>query len=276
MPPAIGCVCSGAPGARSTAASSRSATTATSWRSSAQSAEGLRLRTKDGRVADVEWRRLADSETGRLLLGFGHALTIDAAQGITSDEHINALPRGTSGVTAFTTYVAESRSRGTTWTVISEGARLRGRAAPPGARRHHADHHATTSGRGRPRTCREKPYKALGIDLLAAARHDREQAVDAFIACHSALSDAQLEDPDAGPKALARLRAAAVNDNLARHLQALGRAMEENASVVADLQRAREAREHLLALRAEAAAAKQRIEEAADAPPAPRRGPRPR
>ena len=59
---------------------------------------------------------------GRLLLGFGDALTIDAAQGITSDEHINALPRGTAGVSAFTTYVAESRSRGTTWTVISEGA----------------------------------------------------------------------------------------------------------------------------------------------------------
>jgi hypothetical protein len=47
------------------------------------------------RFADVEWRRLADRETGLLMLGFGHALTIDAAQGITSDEHINALPRGT-------------------------------------------------------------------------------------------------------------------------------------------------------------------------------------
>ena len=66
-----------------------------------RSADGLRLRTKEGRVANVEWRRLADDASGRLLLGFGHALTIDAAQGITSDEHINALPRGTSGVTAF-------------------------------------------------------------------------------------------------------------------------------------------------------------------------------
>ena len=108
----------------------------------AKSAEGLRIRTKAGDVADVEWRRLAadqaggaisragqgvagrlgEAPSGRLLLGFGHALTIDAAQGITSDEHINALPRGTAGVTGFTTYVAESRSRGTTWTVVSEGA----------------------------------------------------------------------------------------------------------------------------------------------------------
>jgi hypothetical protein len=57
-----------------------------------------------------------------VLLGLGHALTIDSAQGLTSDEHINALPRGTSGVTGFTSYVAESRARGTTWTLISEGA----------------------------------------------------------------------------------------------------------------------------------------------------------
>ena len=36
-------------------------------------------------------------ETGRLLLGFGHALTISAAQAITFDEHINALLRGVQG-----------------------------------------------------------------------------------------------------------------------------------------------------------------------------------
>jgi hypothetical protein len=87
-----------------------------------RTADGLRIRTRDGRVADLEWRRLSDSETDRLLLGFGHALTINAAQGITSDEHISALPRGTSGIIAFTTYSAESRSRGTTWTIISEAA----------------------------------------------------------------------------------------------------------------------------------------------------------
>jgi len=58
-------------------------------------AEGLRLGTMDGRVAEVDWRRFSDSETGRLLIGLGHALTIDAGQGITSDERINALPRVT-------------------------------------------------------------------------------------------------------------------------------------------------------------------------------------
>ena len=45
----------------------------------------------------MKWQKLMDDETKRLLLGHGHAITIDSAQGITSDEHINALPRGTEG-----------------------------------------------------------------------------------------------------------------------------------------------------------------------------------
>ena len=47
-----------------------------------------------------------------------------------------------------------------------------------------------------------KPYKALGIDLLAAARQDRENAVDAFIACHHGMEATQLEDPAFGRKLL--------------------------------------------------------------------------
>ena len=86
-----------------------------------QSELGLTLRLKDGRIGEVEWRRLSDERTGRVLLGFGHALTIDAAQGITSDEHIDALPRGSAGITAFKGYVAESRARFTNWTLVAKG-----------------------------------------------------------------------------------------------------------------------------------------------------------
>ena len=50
--------------------------------------DGLRIRTQDGEVADVKWQKLMDDKTKRLFLGHGHAITIDAAQGITSDEHI--------------------------------------------------------------------------------------------------------------------------------------------------------------------------------------------
>jgi hypothetical protein len=236
-----------------------------------RTADGLRLRTKDGRVADLEWRRLCDSETDRLLLGFGHALTINAAQGITSDEHINALPRGTSGVTAFTTYSAESRSRGTTWTIISEAAI------------YETERHRQALGDVTPITrdglwarvaedMSRKPYKALGIDLLAAARRDREQAVDTFIACHHALEAAQLDNANFGRDAVKRLRALAINKTLSRHLAALDRAVAENGELVREIVREQKADTHLRALRAEAAAAKRQIDVTTDGP-TPSKGP---
>jgi hypothetical protein len=64
-------------------------------------ADGLRLKNQEGRIGFVSWDKLKERKTGKLHLGFGHVLTIDSAQGITSDEHINALPRGTAGIMAF-------------------------------------------------------------------------------------------------------------------------------------------------------------------------------
>jgi len=232
--------------------------------------DGLRLRTKDGRVADLEWRRLCDSETNRLLLGFGHALTISAAQGITSDEHINALPRGTSGVTAFTTYSAESRSRGTTWTIISEAAVYeteRYRQALGDITPITPDDLWTRVAEDMSR----KPYKALGIDLLAAARRDRERAVDTFIACRHALETAQLDNPHLGRDALKRLRALAINKTLSRHVAALDRAVAENGELIHDIVHEQEADTHLRALQAEAAAAKRQMDATAGGAPRLRR-----
>jgi hypothetical protein len=228
-----------------------------------QSIDRVRLRTKDGRIADVEWRRLADQETGRLLLGFGHALTIDAAQGITSDEHINALPRGTSGVTGFTSYVAESRSRGTTWTAIAEAAV------------YEAERHRQALGDITPITrddlwaraaenMSKKPYKSLATDLLNAVRQNREDAVDTFIACSHAMEWAQIKNPDVARAAVKRIRAEAVNEALSRHLTALDHAAEQNAGALRDTLQAHEAREHLRALLAEAKAAKRQIDIAAE------------
>lgn len=229
-----------------------------------QSAETLRIRTKNGDVAEIEWRRLRDQKTSRFLLGFGHALTIDAAQGITSDEHINALPRGTASVTAFTTYVAESRSRGATWTVISEGALLE------------AERHRQALGDITPITkvrlweraaedMSEKPYKALGIDLLGQAVRDREAAIDTFIECHQAMESAVLADPEAGPKAFRRLRAAAVNETLGRHLTALDSAIVANTTLARDTAKGAEAAAHLAELRARAQVAAKQMEESASA-----------
>jgi hypothetical protein len=230
----------------------------------AQDEHRLRIRTKSGQIADVEWRRVEDAETSRLFLGHGHALTIDAAQGITSDEHINALPRGTAGVTGFKTYVAESRARGTTWTMISEGAL------------YEAERHRQALGEATPVTREDlwaraaedmsaKPYKSLGIDLLGAALREREEATDIFIACSHRMESAQLDDPEAGPKAFLRLRAAAVNQSLRRHLAGLDHAMAQNELLMQDVIRLTETHAHLRALRAAAEAASRRLDEVAPA-----------
>jgi hypothetical protein len=105
-----------------------------------------------------------------------------------------------------------------------------------------------------------KPYKALGIDLLAAARRDRERAVDTFIACHHALETAQLDNPNFGRDAVKRLRALAINKALSRHLPALDRAVTDNGELIGDIVREQEADAHLRALRGEAAAARRQID----------------
>jgi post-segregation antitoxin (ccd killing protein) len=185
---------------------------------------GLQLRDKTGRVGEVEWRRMSDTKTGRLLLGFGHALTIDAAQGITSGEHINALPRGTAGLTAFKAYVAESRSRGATWTVISEAAV------------HDAERRSRALGDASPVTAADlwsrvvrdmasKPYKALATDLAGSARADRNRAVDTFIRQSHRLQAMEAGGRDPGQEARRHVRDLSASREVASSQVALGGAL---------------------------------------------------
>ena len=83
---------------------------------------GLVLRNAAGREGSVRWGTLRDRESGRVRLTYGDVLSIDATQGGTSTEHINAMPGGSKAVNAFKGYVAESRHRRTTWLVASDGA----------------------------------------------------------------------------------------------------------------------------------------------------------
>jgi len=92
-------------------------------------------------------------------------MTIDAAQGVTSDEHINAMPRGSAAVTGFTTYVAESRHVSQCWTWIGEGSLREAEQwsrplgdKTPVTMNDLYDRLAADMGR--------HPYKALGIDLV--------------------------------------------------------------------------------------------------------------
>ena len=87
--------------------------------------QGIVVADKDGRDVLVAWKSLTDKATNRLLLAYGDCLTIDSSQGITSDEHINALPGGSRAAPAGKAYVAESRHRVTSWLVGSMGAEMR-------------------------------------------------------------------------------------------------------------------------------------------------------
>ncbi|MBB2158090.1 relaxase domain-containing protein [Gluconacetobacter diazotrophicus] len=145
--------------------------------------EGLHLENAKGRTGFVPWVRFTDRKTGRLRLGFGHAMTQDAAQGITSDEHINAMPRGSSAVTGFTSYVGESRHVYQCWTVVAEAALREAEAwsRPLGDIRPITnddlyDRLAADMGR--------HPYKALAVDLAKSSEVADEQATRWISQCH--------------------------------------------------------------------------------------------
>jgi conjugative relaxase-like TrwC/TraI family protein len=87
---------------------------------------GLRVKGESGKVAFVSWEALRDrGGTKRVLLAYGDVLTVDTAQGITSDEHIGAMPAGSKAVTGGKAYVAGSRHRVRHYLVGSMGAEMR-------------------------------------------------------------------------------------------------------------------------------------------------------
>jgi len=92
-------------------------------------AAGVTLRNAHGREGVVAWDTLRDRENGRIKLSYGDVLTIDATQGLTSTEHIEAMPSGTAAVNAYKAYTSGSRHRQATFLVTAEGAERREIAA---------------------------------------------------------------------------------------------------------------------------------------------------
>lgn len=229
---------------------------------------GIGLRSKkDGREILVAWSQLQDARSGRTRLGWGHAMTIDAAQGITSDEHINALPRGMGRMTGFTGYVAESRARGTTWTMISEASvfeAVRQRKAigdiTPVSTEELWTHVATAMA--------AKPYKALGMDLARAAQHDQERAVERLIRVGHLQESLAATGRDRGRELRMRVQAELVRKQIPKHIEALDAAIAGGLHERAALASSREA--HLRDARVEADRARRAIEAAFR-----RSGPRP-
>jgi len=222
------------------------------------SEKGLTLRSQKGREGEVEWRRLSDPKSNRLLVGFGHTLTVDSAQGITSGEHINALPRGSAGISSFKGYVAESRATGSTWTVVSEAAV------------HEAEKRSKALGDAAPITTEDlwkrigkdmsaKPYKALGIDLARAARQDRDAAISGFIERSHRME--MVEQEGRGDEVRRRFQVAAMREQLARLVPALTEAVQRNT---AEFGRSAEvSNAHLAGMKADAEDAAKRLDEAA-------------
>jgi hypothetical protein len=86
--------------------------------------EEMTVKTATDTVFRVPYKNIRDKETGALMIGYGYALTIDKAQGITSDNHINALLGGTAIIDAKKFYVNESRHRHRCVTMIDKEAEL--------------------------------------------------------------------------------------------------------------------------------------------------------
>jgi len=193
--------------------------------------DGLVFRDKDGRVGRVQWRRLRDRDTGRLLLGYGHCLTVDSAQGITSGEHINALPRGSAGITAFKGYVAESRHEHAAWTMVGEWAERETErmSRPLGDQRAiaEADLWARTA-----KNMAAKPYKSLGIDLIDALRKGQEGAYDHFIRTDLRIQRQQAEGRDHGAEFADWQQDQAIRRVLEPRIEALDLAIRRNGEVI--------------------------------------------
>ena len=88
--------------------------------------EGMRLRDAQGRSGRVAWSTLlrpdGDPNEPRYKLAYGDVMTIDSIQGVTSEESIFVMPRGSDLVDAFRGYTAASRHRGDSYIICSEAA----------------------------------------------------------------------------------------------------------------------------------------------------------
>ena len=103
-------------------------------------------------------------------------LSIDATQGLTSTEHIEAMPAGTQAVNAYKAYTQASRHREKSWLVTSDGAERREIAGrrPLGDPRpiREADVWVNMA-----RNLARAPQKASALDFLEQARDLRRGAV---------------------------------------------------------------------------------------------------
>lgn len=142
--------------------------------------DGARLRNAHKNVeAFVRFGDLAHTPSGRVQLTYGDVLSIDAVQGQTGTEHIDFMGGGSAAVQGFKAYVAESRSRETTWLVLSDGAERQ----EISQRRPLNDLRPITEDdvfKNVARNLSRQPEKGTALALLERAREVRKGTVDAM------------------------------------------------------------------------------------------------
>ena len=133
-----------------------------------------------------------EAGVGRIRLSYGDVLSIDATQGVTSTEHIEAMPSGTRGVNAYKAYTSGSRHRRATYLVASDGAERQEVAArrPLGDLRpiREADVWANMA-----RNLARTPEKASALEFLERAHELRRGSVRAMQAGLQAVEQRQAE-----------------------------------------------------------------------------------
>ena len=82
--------------------------------------EGIWLKARTGKVGKVAWKTLETN--GRVKLAYGDAMTIHTAQGITSREHILALPAGSQAIDGKMGYSGNTRHRVQSYLLVNEAA----------------------------------------------------------------------------------------------------------------------------------------------------------
>ncbi len=198
-------------------------------------AEGVQLRNAKGNSGFVKWDTLRDPVSQRVRLTYGDVITIDAIQSATSTEHINAMPSGSEAVQSFKAYVAQSRSRETTFLVVADGRerteiigrRALGNVAPITE----DDVWANVA-----RNLSRQPEKELATDLLDRAREMRTGTARSLATAFQPKQqrDAQGQEGTTLHQTFAQRRG---EQDVARQAQAMGTAAAQNSATTREITR---------------------------------------
>jgi hypothetical protein len=198
-------------------------------------ADGVQLRNAKGNSGFVKWDTLRDPVSQRVRLTYGDVITIDAIQSATSTEHINAMPSGSEAVQSFKAYVAQSRSRETTFLVVADGRerteiigrRALGNVAPITE----DDVWANVA-----RNLSRQPEKELATDLLDRAREMRTGTVRSLATAFQPKQqrEAQGQEGTTLHQTFARRRG---EQDVARQAKAMGTAAAQNSATTREITR---------------------------------------